>query len=137
MNIIGQQKYGVKNNPNGLNLFVYNPTRMFFCSIENWGCTILNHFKDSPSKGYIMNPSTVSCEWCHVMHPIVFGDMNNFYNLGMIEKYLSFLYTRKSLSPASFGFIPSMLISFALGQICIFKVVQNAEVWSHVNFFVS
>jgi hypothetical protein len=30
-----------------------------------------------------------------------------------------------------------MLISFALGQICIFKVVQNAEVWSHVNFFVS
>jgi hypothetical protein len=43
----------------------------------------------------------------------------------------------KSSSPINSGFISSMPIYYALSQICIFEVVQHAEVWTYVNFLVS
>jgi hypothetical protein len=38
---------------------------------------------------------------------------------------------------AGFEFITSMPTCSALGQLCIFKVVQHVEVWKHENFMVS
>jgi hypothetical protein len=35
MSITDQQEYGATNDPNGLNLFVYNQTRMSCGSIKN------------------------------------------------------------------------------------------------------
>ena len=43
----------------------------------------------------------------------------------------------KSHSLSSFVFIMRMLICPVLDEVCIFKVVQHAEVWTHVNFLVS
>ena len=40
----------------------------------------------------------------------------------------------KSYFPANFGFITSMLTCSTFGQLCILKVVQHAEVWTHINF---
>jgi hypothetical protein len=34
--------------------------------------------------------------WCHVMCSTVFGDINNLCNLGVIEKYLTFLCATES-----------------------------------------
>jgi len=42
-----------------------------------------------------------------------------------------------SLSHASSRFVIGMPTCHALGQLNIFKVVQHAEVWTHVNFMVS
>ena len=61
--------------------------------------------------------------------------MNNFISLGVIEKYLSFLCVTRVLPPSS-GFITGMHTCLTLGQLSIFKVVQYAEVWTHVNFLV-
>jgi hypothetical protein len=36
------------------------------------------------SEGDTITPSTSLCDWCYVMCLIVFGDMNNLYNLGVI-----------------------------------------------------
>jgi hypothetical protein len=37
----------------------------------------------------------------------------------------------------SSGFIMSRLTCSALGQLCSFKVIQHAEIWTLVNFMVS
>jgi hypothetical protein len=66
----------------------------------------------------------------------VFGDMNNLYSLGVIERYLSFFMGDMSLFLASTEFITRMSTCPALSQLSIFKVVQHAEVWTHVNFLV-
>jgi len=61
---------------------------------------------------YIITQSTASYDWCHVMCSAVFGVMNNLCSLGVIWKYLSFLCATRVLS-----------------QLCIFKVIQHAEVF--------
>ena len=78
---------------------------------------------------YTITPSTASCDWCHIICPVVFGDINNLYSLGVIEKYLSFFMCYKSLFPVSSGFIMGMLKCSALGQ--------HVEVLTRVNFLVS
>ena len=64
--------------------------------------------------------------------------MNNLYNLGVIEKYLSFLCViRVFLIKTSSGFIMGMPTCPALDQLNIFKVVQHVKVWTHIIFLVS
>jgi hypothetical protein len=48
MIITSQQEYNATNDPNGLNPFIHNPTRIFYGSIENLGYTLLNYFQASP-----------------------------------------------------------------------------------------
>ena len=43
----------------------------------------------------------------------------------------------KSPSLTNYEFITRILTCSTLGQLCIFKVVQHIEVWTHVNFLVS
>jgi hypothetical protein len=121
---------------NWLNLFIHNPRRMFLVSTENWRCTLLKCFQALPMEWCVITPFTASCNLCRVMCSIIFGDMNNFYSLCMIGKYISFLYVT-SPSPANHEFITRMPTYSVLGQLYIFKVVQHAEVWTHVNFLVS
>ena len=70
---------------------------------------------------------------CHVMCLTIFGDMQSRYDC----EVSIFFMCDKSHFPASSGFITSMPTCFALNQLCIFKIVQLAEVWTHVNFLVS
>ena len=74
---------------------VHNPRRTFLDSAEKGGCILLKCFQASPSEGCIITPSTAWCDWCHVMCSAVLDDMNNLCNLGVIGKYLRFLYATR------------------------------------------
>jgi hypothetical protein len=54
--------------------------------------TSLDMFKACPCT---ITLSTVLCDWCHVMCSAILGDMNNLCNLGVVGKYLSFLYATR------------------------------------------
>jgi hypothetical protein len=64
---------------------------------NNIGFSMLKYLHASLLKGCTITPSTASCDWCHVMCSAIFGDMNNLCSLGVIGRYLSFLYATKVL----------------------------------------
>ena len=81
------------NDPNAWNPSIHNPRRTFLDSTEK--CGLLKCFHASPSEGCTITPSTAWCDWCHVMCSAVLSDMNNLCSLGVIGKYLSFLYATR------------------------------------------
>jgi len=80
-----------------LNSYVYKPRHIFYGSIENEGCTLLDCVQASPSEGCTMIQSFTSCKWCHVMCSNVFENINNLCSLWVIGKYLSYLYVTNFL----------------------------------------
>ena len=88
---------------------------------------LLNCFHASPSEGCTITPSTASCDWCHVMCSAVLGDKNNLCSLGVIGKYLSFLYATRVF--------PCQL--WVCNGNAHMSCTRSAEVRAHVNFLVS
>ena len=62
-----QQELSVIKKLNKLYPLVLKRNCMFYGSIKNLGCILLNYFQDSPSEGCIMTLSTLSCEYCHAI----------------------------------------------------------------------